>query len=130
MKRGELAKRTGSNIETIRYYEKAGLLPHPPRTEKGYRIYSDQHERTLRFIMRSRELGFSVEDVRELLSLVDGDHYTCEDVKAKTLVHLKTVRKRIADLKKLEKTLSQTVANCKGGNTPNCPIIDALVKKA
>ncbi|MEG3618708.1 helix-turn-helix domain-containing protein [Magnetovibrio sp. PR-2] len=128
MKRGELAKRTGCNIETVRYYEKAGLLPDPPRTDKGYRVYSDTHEQTLRFIMRSRELGFSVEEVRGLLSLVDGGTYTCSEIRDKTLQHLTSVRKRIADLQRLEQTLSDTVANCEGGNTPRCAVIDALVK--
>ncbi len=129
MKRGELANRTGCNIETVRYYEKVGLLPDPPRTQKGYRIYDETHEHTLRFIMRSRELGFSVEEIRGLLSLVNGGHYTCGEIRDKTLAHLNVVRGRIADLARLEETLSKTVAACEGGNAPCCPVVDALVGK-
>lgn len=129
MKRGELAKRTGCNIETVRYYEKIGLLPDPPRTDNGYRVYATGHEQTLRFIMRSRELGFTIEGVRGLLSLVNGGEYTCAEVRDRTVVHLKSVRERIADLLKLEATLSETVAACDGGDTPNCAVVDALVRE-
>jgi len=129
MKRGELAKRTGCNIETVRYYERVGLLPNPPRTEKGHRIYDDGHKQTLRFIMRSRELGFTIEEVRGLLSLVDGEKYTCGEVRDKTVLHLNAVRERIADLKKLEVTLATTVAACEGGSATNCPIVDALIRE-
>jgi MerR family mercuric resistance operon transcriptional regulator len=127
MKRGELATKTGCNIETVRYYEKAGLLPDPPRSDKGYRIYNRGHEQTLRFIVRSRELGFSVEEVRSLLSLVDAGHYTCGEIQQKTMDHLKGIRERIHDLKKLEITLTKTVADCEGGDAPNCPITNALL---
>ncbi|MBL4613963.1 MAG: helix-turn-helix domain-containing protein [Magnetovibrio sp.] len=130
MTRGELAKRTGCNIETVRYYEKIGLPPDPPRTQKGYRVYDRHHEQTLRFIMRARELGFTIEDVRGLLSLVDGGNYTCGEIRDKTLAHLKAVRERIADLQRLEQTLSKTVADCAGGDAPQCPVVDALIKEA
>ncbi len=130
MKRGELAKRTGCNIETIRYYEKVGLLLDPPRTNVGHRVYDDSHEQTLRFIMRSRELGFTIDEIRGLLDLVNGEQYTCGEVKDRTLLHLKAVRDRIADLKKLETTLALTVSACEGGDSPNCPIVDALTKEA
>jgi len=130
MKRGELAKRTGCNIETVRYYEKIGIFPDPPRTEKGYRIYDHHHEQTLRFIIRARELGFTLDDVRGLLSLVDGERYSCGEVRDRTLSHLTAVRARIADLQSLERTLSRTVAACQGGNAPSCPVVDALNKKA
>ncbi len=129
MKRGQLATRTGCNIETIRYYEKVGLLPDPPRTEKGYRVYEHKHEQTLRFIIRSRELGFTIEQIRGLLSLVDGGDYTCTEIRDQTEAHLAAVRDRIVDLKKLEATLVETVAACNGGNTPNCPVVDALTKE-
>ncbi len=129
MTRGELAKRTGCNIETVRYYEKIGLLPDPPRTQRGYRIYDENHEQTLRFIVRARELGFSGKEVRSLLNLVDGGHYTCGEIRDKTLAHLDVVRGRIADLLKLEKTLSKTVAACEGGDAASCPVVDALIRK-
>ena len=71
LQRAELARRTGSNLETVRYYEKVGLLPEPPRTTAGYRSYDTAHERRLRFVLRARELGFSLDEIRELLRLVD-----------------------------------------------------------
>ncbi|MCW9032608.1 MAG: helix-turn-helix domain-containing protein [Rhodospirillales bacterium] len=129
MKRGEIAKRTDCNIETVRYYEKIGLLPPPPRTDKGYRTYGPRHEQTLRFIMRSRELGFPIEEVRGLLSLVDGEGFTCDQVRDKTIKHLNSVRERIEDLNKLEQILSATVDKCEGGDTPNCAVIDALLEE-
>lgn len=129
MKRGELAKRTECNIETVRYYEKAGLLADPPRTAKGYRIYDESHEKTLRFILQSRKLGFTVEEVRDLLTLVSGGNYTCDEILEKTQAHLKSVQARITDLQRLESTLLKTIAKCKGGNTPDCAIVEALGEK-
>ncbi|MDR9485979.1 MAG: helix-turn-helix domain-containing protein, partial [Sediminimonas sp.] len=95
--RGELARETGCNIETIRYYEKTGLLPGPPRTAAGYRIYSASHLGRLRFILRARELGFPMEDIRGLLGLDDGAAPNCAEVKARTERHLADVRAKIAD---------------------------------
>ncbi|MGB3408591.1 MAG: MerR family transcriptional regulator, partial [Jannaschia sp.] len=89
--RGDLARATGCNIETIRYYEKIGLLPDPPRTDAGYRIYSAAHATRLRFILRARELGFSMEDIRGLLGLEDGAAPTCAEVKERTERHLADV---------------------------------------
>ena len=84
LQRAELARRTGSNLETVRYYEKVGLLPEPPRTAAGYRSYDTTHERRLRFVLRARELGFSLDEIRELLRLVDVDlrqlDRSCESV--------------------------------------------------
>ena len=77
--RGDLARATGCNIETIRYYEKTGVLPDPPRTDAGYRIYSTAHATRLRFILRARELGFSMEDIRGLMGLEDGAAPTCAE---------------------------------------------------
>ena len=85
---GSLSKETCCNIETIRYYEREGLLPNPPRTEGGHRMYDDEHLKRLTFIRRSRELGFTLQDVRGLLKIVDGEHYTCAEVKTVTLDHL------------------------------------------
>jgi MerR family mercuric resistance operon transcriptional regulator len=80
----------------------------------------------LQFILRARELGFSIADLRDLLGLVDGGDYTCAEVKQLTLAHLRSVRARIADLKRLEKTLASVSAQCDGDSVPQCPIIDAL----
>ncbi len=125
---GELSKRTGVNIETIRYYEKIKLLPAPPRTENGRRIFDTRQVRTLSFIRRSRELGFTLEEIRALLGLVEGG-YTCGQVRDLTLQHLTDVKRKIADLRRIAHTLSVTSKACTGGNIPECPVIDALFGK-
>ena len=126
MKIGELAKNAECKVETIRYYEKIGLLPNPERTEGGYREYIDSHLRRLVFIRRSRELGFTIEEIRALLELVDGGSYTCVDIQALTMEHLENIRQKIADLKKLEKSLAKIASQCSGEKVPECPVIDAL----
>jgi len=126
MKIGELSAQTDCKIETIRYYEKTGLLPEPARSAGGYRDYGDDHLKRLSFIRRCRELGFSIEEIRGLLALVDGGTYTCSDIKKITLEHVNSIQQKIVDLKKLEKTLSQISSQCSGDRTPECPIIDAL----
>ncbi|WP_455211746.1 MerR family transcriptional regulator [Kaarinaea lacus] len=128
MKIGQLSEKTNCKIETIRYYEHIGLLPEPSRSEGGYRIYNEDHLKRLAFIRRSRELGFTIEEIRDLLNLVDGGNYTCSDVKAITMEHVESIRQKIADLKKLEKTLSRIASQCAGNSTPECPIIDTLYK--
>jgi MerR family mercuric resistance operon transcriptional regulator len=124
--RGDLARATGCNIETIRYYEKTDLLPDPPRTGAGYRIYSTAHATRLRFILRARELGFSTDDVRGLLGLEDGVEPTCAAVLLRTERHLADVRARIADLRRIESVLAETVARCSGMEAPDCPILAAI----
>ncbi len=124
--RGDLARATGCNIETIRYYEKTGLLPDPPRTDAGYRIYSAAHATRLRFILRARELGFSMEDIRGLMGLEDGTAPTCAEVKERTERHLADVRAKIADLRRIENVLSATAARCSGEDVPDCPILQTL----
>ncbi|MCI0504552.1 MAG: helix-turn-helix domain-containing protein [Gammaproteobacteria bacterium] len=126
MKIGLLAEKTDCKIETIRYYEQIGLLPEPPRSEAGYRIYDDSHLKRLVFIRRSRELDFTIDEIRALLTLVDGGIYSCCDVKALAMEHIENARRKIADLIKLEKTLSQMASRCTGDSVPECPIIDAL----
>ena len=123
---GSLSNKTGCNIETIRYYERAGLLPPPPRTEGGHRVYADEHLKRLVFIRRSRQLGFTLEQVRGLLGLVDGGDYTCDEVKAMTLAHVDEIRHKVKDLRKLEKVLKEMAAQCVGGDVPECPVIEAL----
>ncbi|UTW51159.1 helix-turn-helix domain-containing protein [bacterium SCSIO 12827] len=126
LKRSELALRTGCNLETIRYYEKIGMMPEPPRTASGYRIYDDTHVARLRFILRGRELGFSIEELRGLLSLVDRGTQTCAEVKALTERHLANVRTKIADLRRIEKVLADTAARCSGEEVPECPVLETL----
>ena len=124
--RGELAKRSGCHLETVRYYEKIGLLPPPARTEGGHRLYRIDDQRRLRFILRGRELGFSIDELRSLLSLADSKAYTCGEVHDLTVGHLGSVRQKIADLKRLERTLARISDECSGDAVPECPVIDAL----
>jgi MerR family mercuric resistance operon transcriptional regulator len=129
MTRGVIAARTGVNIETVRYYERIGLLPAPPRSEGGHRIYDEDMLRRLNFIRRSRELGFTLNEVRGLLLLVDGGDYTCGEVESLTTAHLGEVRRKLADLKRLERVLREMVAGCQGGEVPECPVIEALFRE-
>lgn len=122
---GRLSDATGVKIETIRYYEKIGIMPKPPRTSGGQRTYGVAHRARLSFIKRSRDLGFSLDAVRSLLGLTDAPP-TCGEVHAITTEHLTDVRDKIRDLKRLENILSAIAADCAGGDTPDCPIIDAL----
>jgi len=126
LQRAELARRTGCNLETIRYYEKIGMMPDPPRTASGYRVYDEGHASRLRFILRARELGFGIEGIRGLLALVDGGTQTCAEVKERTERHLEDVRARIADLRRIERVLAATAAQCTGDAVPECPVLDAL----
>lgn len=125
---GALSQATGVNIETIRYYERIGILPAPPRSRGGHRVYGLDHMKRLAFVRRSRELGFSLQEVRGLLDLVDGGEVTCDQVKAVTLGHLDEVRRRIADLRRMERVLRDMAATCAGGAVPECPIVDALFR--
>ncbi len=124
--RGVLAKQSGVNGETIRYYEKIGLMPDPIRSEGGHRLYNDTHLRRLLFIRRCRELGFTLEEIRGLLELVDEGDYTCAEVRDRTTVHLNDVKQKLRDLKKMQRTLKIMVSQCDGGLVPECPIIDTL----
>jgi len=123
---GALSERTGVNIETIRYYERIGVMPVPERTPGGFRTYGEAHLKRLSFIRRGRELGFSLADLRALLRLVDGHAYTCAQVRAMTLQHVAETRRKIADLRRLERVMSDMAAKCTGRRVPDCPIIDAL----
>ncbi|PWE29841.1 MerR family transcriptional regulator [Maritimibacter sp. 55A14] len=124
--RAALARRTGCNLETIRYYEKIGMMPPPPRSEAGYRVYDDGHLERLGFILRARELGFSLDEIRGLLALVDRGTQTCAEVKERTERHLADVREKIADLKRIERVLAETAAQCSGDEVPDCPVLEAL----
>ena len=129
IQRAELARRTGCNLETVRYYEKVGLLPEPPRTASGYRSYDSTHERRLRFVLRARELGFSLDEIRELLRLVDERDRPCAEARDVAAVHLADVRAKIADLKRMERVLEDVVAQCGDGTLPECPLIETLFQE-
>ena len=122
---GRLSKEAGVNIETIRYYERIGLMPKPSRTESGRRLYNAAASRRLTFIRRSRELGFAIEQIRTLIAMSSGKG-RCADVYELTVRHLTDVRSKIADLQKLERTLVRTAARCARDASLECPIIDAL----
>lgn len=124
--RGVLAEKSGVNIETIRYYEKIALMPNPLRSDGGHRIYKKVHLKRLQFIRRCRELGFTLHDIRELLNIVDDKTYTCADVQNRTIAHIKDIKQKIRDLKKMEQTLKKMTSECDGGLAPKCPVIDTL----
>lgn len=127
---GVLSSGTGVNIETIRYYEKIGLMPAPPRTEGRQRVYDGTHLKRLTFIRRGRELGFSLDQIRDLLGLVRGHDLTCAEVKAVTQQHVADIRRKVKDLKRLERVLTDLAAKCSGRSVPDCPVLDALCGSA
>ena len=123
---GGLSERTGVNIETIRYYERIGLLPAPCRSEGRHRLYDGSLVQRLQFVRRSRELGISIEEIRALLRLVDQGGLACSEAKNITVSHLAEIRGKIADLKKLERVLTQMAMSCEGNRLPECPILETL----
>lgn len=123
---GELSRLTGVNIETIRYYEKIRMMPKPPRSTGGHRIYGKIEKRALTFIRRARELGFTLAEIRALLALGGPGKASCADVQKIATHHLEDIRAKITDLKKLEHLLASTIAKCSGKRAPNCPIIEIL----
>lgn len=122
---GELSRSTGCNIETIRYYERIGLLPMPQRRGR-YRSYAREDVARLGFVRSARELGFTLDEVRALLGLAVGGEGSCADVRALAASHLMDVRARIADLKRMERVLADSVRACDAGLDPGCPLLDAL----
>lgn len=123
---GVLSKRSGVNIETIRYYERAGLLQKPVRSSSGYRLYRSADVARLCFIRRSRDLGFSLEEIRHLLDLADHKSRSCRRVHDIGLTHLTEVRAKIRDLRRMESVLALMVKACADGTMPTCPLLEAL----
>ncbi len=126
MRRSDLARVTGCNLETIRYYEKIRIMPDPPRSARNYRTYDQTHVARLRFVMRARGLGFTLNETRGLLDLVDGGIQTCAEVQVVAREHLDNVKTKIRDLRRIERVLSQTLTQCSGRDVPECAVIDAL----
>ena len=122
---GELSRRTSCNIETIRYYERIGLLPVTPRRGR-YRSYGREDVARLGFVRRARELGFTLDEVRALLGLAAGGQASCTEVRELAASHLQDVRARIADLRRMERVLADSVRACDAGQDPGCPLLDAL----
>ena len=110
---GDLASACDCKVETVRYYEKTGLMPKPPRTMCGLRLFSLEHLKRLVFIRRSRDLGFTIKQISELLRFVDEPDHTCGEVKAMAMLHARTVQEKINDLKRLQKALDDMAVRCK-----------------
>lgn len=123
---GEISRRTGVNIETVRYYERINIMPKPDRTAGGNRQYNYDQLKRLSFIKTSRELGFSIDEIRTLLEMVDRQDFTCGEVHDLTIGHLASVREKIKGLRKLEKALVSMAAECSQGEVPDCPILTTL----
>jgi Cu(I)-responsive transcriptional regulator len=124
---GDLAKATGTKVVTIRYYEKIGLLPAPRRTSGNYRAYKAEHLDRLRFIRRCRDLGFTLDQVRDLMRLASQEEKECCEVDRIAAAHLAAVEHKIADLTKLAGELRRISRRCQGGGTiADCKIIEAL----
>jgi MerR family mercuric resistance operon transcriptional regulator len=123
---GKVSRLSGVNIETIRYYERIKMLPSPPRTANGRRVYDSTHLRTLAFIRRARELGFSIKEIRALMRLGGPEKATCRQVREIATHHLEDIRAKLNDLRKLERLLARTVAQCSGTSAPECPVLDIL----
>jgi MerR family mercuric resistance operon transcriptional regulator len=124
---GELSRRTRVNIETIRYYERIKMLPAPPRTAGGRRVYGPADSQTLAFIRRARELGFTLEEIRALLTLSSGGaRDSCAEVRELAAAHLGEIRAKIADLRAMERVLADAVRRCDAGEASGCPVLDAL----
>ena len=124
---GELSRRTGVHIETIRYYERIKMLPSPARTASGRRVYGPAETHTLAFIRRSRELGFTLNEIRALLVLsARNGKDACAEVRVLAAGHLTEVRTKIADLRAMQRVLADVVRRCDAGEAPGCPLIDTL----
>jgi Cu(I)-responsive transcriptional regulator len=127
---GDLAKATGTRVETIRYYERAGLLSAPGRTSGNYRAYGPAHLNRLSFVRRARDLGFTIEQVRELLDLADDRDRPCGAVDAIAREHLAEVERKIADLNALRRELAELIGRCRRGTVAECRIVEALSPSA
>jgi DNA-binding transcriptional MerR regulator len=123
---GQLARAADTNAETIRYYERIGLLPHPPRTAGNYRVYSATHASRLSFTRRARDLGFSIVQVRALLDLADQKEQSCEAVDVIARDHLEDVKRKLADLAALRRELESMIGQCRHGTVGECRIIESL----
>lgn len=127
---GALAQATGTKVETVRYYERSGLMPAPTRTGGNYRAYKRAHLDRLSFIRRARELGFSLDEVRELLRVSDQPDAPCEEVDRIARAHLEAIERKIADLAALGAELRQLIGQCQHGTVAECRVIEALAPQS
>ncbi|MER8550800.1 helix-turn-helix domain-containing protein [Mesorhizobium sp. M0976] len=123
---GHLARETGTKVETVRFYEKSGLLPAPARTEGNYRSYDRAHLNRLSFIRRARDLGFSLDQIRALLTLSDDRHQSCAAVDAIAKEHRAEVERKVRDLAALKLELDRMIDQCGCGVVADCRIIESL----
>ena len=129
MKIGELADRAGVTVDTIRFYERRGLIAEPRRRDSGYRIYSPDYVERIRFIKRAQELGFALKEVDELLSLRVSEGSSCAAVRRQAETKLKDVEEKIRDLTRVRKVLLELAAACPGaGPISDCPILEAIAQ--
>ena len=126
---GDLARLTGTKVNTIRFYEEGGLLPQAERTSSGRRIYRDADTQRLAFIRRSRSLGFPLDAVRELLTLADDTDQPCEAVDRIARAHLAEIDRKIADLSALRSELARVMGSCSHGTVADCKIIETLAPR-
>ena len=126
MRIGELAALSGMKVVTIRYYEATGLIEAPSRSRSGYRMYRPEHLQRLTFLRRCRELGFSIKEIRELLSLTENPSLSCTSVTRIAARHLEEVRTKLVDLQRLQQALDELVATCRTGRVRDCKILHAL----
>lgn len=126
MKISTVAANSGCNLETIRYYERIGLMPPPERTPKGYREYSEADVEQLRFISRGRGLGFSLQEIRSLLRLAQDPGISCSEVDQLARKHLDDILVRLKDLQRMARELERTIDHCGGGQRGECTILDSL----
>ena len=128
MKIGELAQRAGVNVQTVRYYERRGLLPEPDRRPSGYREYDADTLARLHFIKRAQELGFTLAEIRELLALRLDPHTPAAAVKARAEAKIADIDRKLHDLERIKRALVHLAGHCRGGSTPacDCPSLDAL----
>jgi DNA-binding transcriptional MerR regulator len=123
---GDLSRETGCKVQTIRYYEQIGLMPEPERSGGNQRLYGADHLKRLAFLRHGRELGFSLEAIRKLLSLAEHPAQSCEDADDIARVQLQHVESRIARLRALRKELKRMLAECEGGRVSDCRVIEVL----
>lgn len=124
---GQLAQKAEVNVETVRYYERRGLMPEPPRRESGYRQYAEEDVARIRFIKHAQKLGFALNEILELLSLRADPNTTCGDIKRQAEVKIADIEEKIRSLQKMKKGLEKLVASCRGrGPTSECPILEVL----
>jgi len=127
MRIGELSRTCGCPVETIRYFEKIGLLPLPLRDANGYRSYDVSHKKWLHFILRSRALGFTQNEVRRLSDLAHQSQAACADVHELLVEHIDDIRKKLEDLQQMQRALERLKLKCQDGTLNDCPVIDQLM---